>query len=149
MPPCCPPPPPAPLPPPTPDPAPPTPPPSPTPRAGLSHVYPTTPSGDIDRSRPLKDVCGSKSYAAPEVMAPNGYDGYAADLWSLGVCLFAMLCGYLPFEHPDTPQLYKLILAGSYVASPQLCMLSHWPSPQLCVHAATRWPTTSRPTAPR
>ena len=37
-----------------------------------------------------------------------------ADIWSLGVCLFAMLCGYLPFEDPDTGALYKKILAGTY-----------------------------------
>ena len=36
-----------------------------------------------------------------------------ADIWSLGVCLFAMLCGYLPFEDPDTGALYKKILAGT------------------------------------
>lgn len=36
------------------------------------------------------------------------------DIWSCGVILFAMLCGYLPFEDPDTPALYKKILSGSY-----------------------------------
>jgi len=36
------------------------------------------------------------------------------DIWSCGVILFAMLCGYLPFEDQDTPTLYKKILSGSY-----------------------------------
>ena len=40
--------------------------------------------------------------------------GAKADIWSLGVCLFAMLCGYLPFEDPDTNNLYKKIMAGTY-----------------------------------
>jgi len=67
---------------------------------GLSHVYPRAADGSIDRSRRLRDVCGSKSYAAPEVLAnlADGYDGYAADLWSLGVCLFAMLSGFFPLD---------------------------------------------------
>ena len=45
----------------------------------------------------LYDVCGSKSYLAPEVLLKLGYDGYAADVWSLGICLFAMLTGSFPF----------------------------------------------------
>jgi len=65
---------------------------------GLSHVYPRGPDGAVDRSKPLKDVCGSRSYAAPEVFAGNGYDGFAADMWSIGVCLFAMLSGFFPLD---------------------------------------------------
>lgn len=65
---------------------------------GLSHVYPRLPTGEIDRSQPLRDVCGSKSYAAPEVLAGRGYDGFQADMWSLGVCLFAMLSGFFPLD---------------------------------------------------
>jgi len=65
---------------------------------GLSHVYPRLADGTPDRSKPLKDVCGSKSYAAPEVLAARGYDGFAADIWSLGVCLFAMLSGFFPLD---------------------------------------------------
>lgn len=42
------------------------------------------------------------------------YDGLKVDTWSCGVILFAMLCGYLPFEDPDTPSLYKKILSGTY-----------------------------------
>jgi len=66
---------------------------------GLSYVYPRLEDGQtVDRSKPLKDVCGSKSYAAPEVLAARGYDGFAADMWSLGVCLFAMLSGFFPLD---------------------------------------------------
>merc|ERR1711988_1963917 len=67
---------------------------------GLSHVYPRKEDGTLDRSKMLRDVCGSKSYAAPEVLGAKkqGYDGYAADAWSLGVCLFAMLSGFFPLD---------------------------------------------------
>lgn len=46
----------------------------------------------------LKTCCGSPCYAAPELLAGHAYTGTAADVWSLGVILFAVLCGFLPFE---------------------------------------------------
>ena len=73
---------------------------------GLSNTY------QIDEK--LKTACGSPCYAAPEMIAGNKYIGLLVDIWSAGVVLFAMLCGYLPFEDPVTSQLYKKILAGEY-----------------------------------
>ena len=66
---------------------------------GLSHQYhrdPTT--GAVDRTKLIEGFCGSKSYAAPEVLVGRGYDGYAADMWSLGVCLFGLLNGFFPVD---------------------------------------------------
>lgn len=65
---------------------------------GLSHVYKRDANGNFDRSTRLTDMCGSKSYAAPEVLNGRGYDGFAADVWSLGVSLFAMLSGFFPLD---------------------------------------------------
>lgn len=42
------------------------------------------------------------------------YSGLMADIWSCGVILYAMLCGYLPFEDDDTNVLYKKILSGVF-----------------------------------
>jgi len=80
---------------------------------GLSHVYPRHSDGTIDRSKSLHDVCGSKSYAAPEVLGGRGYDGFAADMWSLGVCLFAMLSGFFPLDEaaPNDWRFPKLVQA--------------------------------------
>ncbi len=36
------------------------------------------------------------------------------DSWSCGIILFALICGFLPFEDPDTTELYKRILKGHY-----------------------------------
>ena len=65
---------------------------------GLSHIYAKGGDGEFDRSVLLKEMCGSKSYAAPEVLSGVGYDGFLADVWSLGVCLFAMLSGFFPLD---------------------------------------------------
>ena len=76
---------------------------------GLSNTH--------DGGRQLKTACGSPCYAAPEMIAGNGekyYEGPKADIWSIGVILFALVCGYLPFEDANTSRLYKKILAGDY-----------------------------------
>jgi len=73
---------------------------------GLSNMY--------KQDEKLKTACGSPCYAAPEMIAGKNYDGLKVDIWSSGVVLFALLCGYLPFEDPNTNHLYKKILNGNY-----------------------------------
>lgn len=64
----------------------------------------------------LRSHCGSPSYAAPEIVARRDYEGPPVDVWSLGVVLFAMLAGHLPFhaEPDDRRALSAAILAGRY-----------------------------------
>lgn len=49
------------------------------------------------------------------MIAGKKYHGLASDIWSSGIILYAMTCGYLPFEDPNTNKLYKKILACDYV----------------------------------
>jgi 5'-AMP-activated protein kinase catalytic alpha subunit len=48
------------------------------------------------------------------MIAGKEYNGLSVDIWSCGVILFAMLCGYLPFEDPNTDKLYKKICNCDY-----------------------------------
>jgi len=62
----------------------------------------------------LKTACGSPCYAAPEMIAGRLYDGQKTDIWSCGVIMYALLCGYLPFEDENTQLLYKKILTADF-----------------------------------
>ena len=62
----------------------------------------------------MSTACGSPCYAAPEMIAGKQYEGPLADIWSMGVILFALVCGFLPFEDQNTSVLYRKILAGDY-----------------------------------
>ncbi|CAD7968767.1 unnamed protein product [Amoebophrya sp. A25] len=62
----------------------------------------------------LKTACGSPCYAAPEMIAGKKYVPIMCDVWSCGVILFALVCGYLPFEDQNTAALYKKILGADY-----------------------------------
>ena len=46
----------------------------------------------------LRTRCGSEDYAAPELLMGQEYDGRATDLWALGVLLYAVMEGHLPFD---------------------------------------------------
>ena len=64
----------------------------------------------------LTSACGSPSYAAPEMLNGEKYRGPPVDIWSCGVVLYAMLCGYLPFEDEDNNNdaLYDKICEGKF-----------------------------------
>ena len=57
----------------------------------------------------LSTPCGSPCYASPEMVSGKKYDGLLIDIWSTGIILFAMLCGYLPLEDEDNDILFAKI----------------------------------------
>ena len=71
---------------------------------GLSNYY------TKNNKQLLETPCGSPCYASPEMLSGEGYDGFKIDIWATGIILFAMLCGYLPFDHKDNNKLFKKIL---------------------------------------
>jgi len=66
---------------------------------GLAHEYKRMASEPLGfEMTTLREVCGSKSYCAPEVLEGKGYEGFPTDVWSCGICLFAMLAGFFPLD---------------------------------------------------
>lgn len=61
----------------------------------------------------LMTSCGSPGYVAPEVLTCESYDK-AVDMWSVGVIIYILLCGYPPFYADNAPALFKKIMDVKY-----------------------------------
>ncbi|XP_046529851.1 maternal embryonic leucine zipper kinase isoform X2 [Equus quagga] len=62
----------------------------------------------------LQTCCGSLAYAAPELIQGKSYLGSEADVWSMGILLYVLMCGFLPFDDDNVMALYKKIMRGKY-----------------------------------
>ena len=64
------------------------------------------------KNQKLKDSFGSLCYACPEIIEEESYDPELSDVWSLGVILYVMVCGYLPFSEENDNKNKELIIGG-------------------------------------
>jgi len=90
----------------------------------------------------LRVFCGTPSYMAPELVMNQEYSGFCTDMWALGVVLFGMLAGRLPFEGQTESQLYAKIRRAQFKfpgGVPEL--------PRRVVSGILRVDATARPTA--
>lgn len=62
----------------------------------------------------METFCGTTGYASPEMLACRKYLGIETDIWSLGVILYTLLCGGLPFDDDDERVMKELIFKGEY-----------------------------------
>ncbi|XP_057584568.1 NUAK family SNF1-like kinase 2 [Hippopotamus amphibius kiboko] len=88
---------------------------------GLSNLY--------HQGKFLQTFCGSPLYASPEIVNGKPYTGPEVDSWSLGVLLYILVHGSMPFDGQDHKTLVKQISNGAYRQPPKpsdACGLIRW-----------------------
>ena len=67
-----------------------------------------------DHNEPILEQCGTPAYIAPEILCSDGYKGFKSDIWGLGVLLFAMVTGTVPFRAQNMRELKNVISTGHF-----------------------------------
>ena len=62
----------------------------------------------------MSTICGSPCYSAPEMLRGNKYKPYPIDVWGIGIILYCMVCGALPFEDVKEDDLIRKVIQCDY-----------------------------------
>ena len=89
----------------------------------------------------MKTACGTPGYVAPEILKNKGYDSGAVDMWSVGVILYILLCGFPPFYEEELPALFDQILHAR-------CAQPHVPDPTPASPPRSHSPSPTSPPLP-
>ena len=97
----------------------------------------------VKKDEIIFEDCGTPAYTAPELVSGKGYSGFQADVWSMGIMLFVMVTGKMPFKDKSMSQeiLHQLILKGDFSFPPEINLsedLKHLISRMLCVDPSVR-----------
>ena len=71
-------------------------------------------SSIFDPNAPIMDTGGTPAYLAPEVILAKGDVCFKSDVWGLGVLLYVLAFGFVPFQGDDIQSLYRCILKGKF-----------------------------------
>lgn len=79
----------------------------------------------LEQGTLVRGFWGTPEYCAPEVFRGEDYDAFKADVWSVGVTLFATLVTKLPFRGKDTEELQDTVLCACYVLACAVSLALH------------------------
>ena len=68
---------------------------------------------DVKKNGLLETICGTLYYLPPEIIMEKGYDGKKSDVWSLGVILYIMIFGTIPWKGKNQIEILNEICSGN------------------------------------
>ena len=72
----------------------------------------------------MQTTCGTPDYISPEMLNGELYTD-KVDMWALGVILYAILSGDMPFRHDNRAEMYRKINSSDYSHASMVCLLNH------------------------